>query len=327
MASRDEVFEKILQGRGAAQDVVRRDYVRQLSEYTKRDVILYASAFTTRRSFGVPPGVLSVSLEDVHGFMSAAHGLTNKKLDLIIHSPGGSAEAAEQIVRYLRTKYDHIRAIIPQNAMSAATMLACACEEVVMGKHSALGPIDPQITLATEGGAFTAPAQSILDEVAQAKAEIAADQRTIPVWLPRLQRLPPGILKVCEDATKLSIDKVTTWLEKYMFAGDATANAKATAIAKWLGDSTQHRTHGRPLMADDLRSKGLVVSSLEADQQLQDLVLSVFHSIVATFNMTSCVKFVENQNGKGSFLVIDVAQQMMQPIQQIQIPIPQPPPG
>ena len=85
------------------------------------------------------------------------HGLTGKELDLILHSPGGSLEAAEQIVTYLRSKYDNIRAIVPQNAMSAATMIACACDEIMMGKHSALGPIDPQITVPTQVGPFHIP--------------------------------------------------------------------------------------------------------------------------------------------------------------------------
>ena len=84
--------------------------------------------------------------------MSALHGLKGKVLDLVLHSPGGSLEAADQIVQYIRSKYEHIRAIIPQNAMSAATMIACACDEIVMGKQSAIGPTDPQITFPTPSG-------------------------------------------------------------------------------------------------------------------------------------------------------------------------------
>ena len=49
----------------------------------------------------IPPSAVSVMNDDIHGFMSALHGLNNDKLDLILHSPGGSAEAAEQIVNYL----------------------------------------------------------------------------------------------------------------------------------------------------------------------------------------------------------------------------------
>jgi membrane-bound ClpP family serine protease len=39
----------------------------------------------------------------------------------------------------------NIRAIIPQMAMSAGTMIALSTREIIMGKHSNLGPIDPQI--------------------------------------------------------------------------------------------------------------------------------------------------------------------------------------
>src|SRR5690349_23814561 len=38
-----------------------------------------------------------------------------------------------------------VRAFVPQIAMSAGTMIACSCKEIFMGKHSNLGPVDPQI--------------------------------------------------------------------------------------------------------------------------------------------------------------------------------------
>jgi hypothetical protein len=101
---------------------------------------------------------------------------------LIRHSPGGSLEAADQIVQYLRSKFTHIRAIVPQNAMSAAMMLACACDEIIMGKRSAIGPIDPQITFPVQNGHFTAPAQAILAEFDEAQKAVIADPRTAVLW-------------------------------------------------------------------------------------------------------------------------------------------------
>lgn len=172
MPSRNEIQNEIQNKRNAAQDEIRRRYLKSLSNYTQRDTIIYASAFTSHKGPEIPGLVMSVTLEDIQGFMSALHGLKRKDLDLILHSPGGSMEAADQIVQYLRSKYDHIRAIIPQNAMSAATMIACASDEIIMGKHSAIGPIDPQVTFPTPSGSFTAPAQSILDEFEQAKKEV-----------------------------------------------------------------------------------------------------------------------------------------------------------
>ena len=81
--------------------------------------------------------------EDIHALMEVTAGLHSPDVDLILHSPAGSPEAAEAIVSYLRSRFTHIRVVVPQLAMFAATMIACAADEIVMGKHSFLGPTDP----------------------------------------------------------------------------------------------------------------------------------------------------------------------------------------
>lgn len=132
----------------------------QLHQHTGRDVIRYASNWTKPISFR---GAESINEEDIQGLMEAIHRLKSGKLDLILHSPDGVAEVAEGMVSYLRKKFDHIRVIVPQAAMSAATMLACAANEIVMGKQSSLGPIDPQLELLSEYGVQFLPAQAIID--------------------------------------------------------------------------------------------------------------------------------------------------------------------
>ena len=244
-------------------------------------------------------------MDDVQSFMTTLKGLKKDKLDLIIHSPGGSVEAAEQLVNYLRAKYKHIRAIIPHSAMSAATMLACACDEIIMGKHSAIGPIDPQITFPTATGYFTAPAQSLLSEFEQAKAEVIANPNVAPIWISKLKNLPHGILDICRNTTQLSIEKVSLWLSSYMFKGDPDGKSKADNIAQWLGTASNHLTHGRPIPYNIARDKGLKIIELEDDQKLQEKVLSVFHSSIVTIDVTNCVKIIENQNGIGSYTQIN----------------------
>ena len=245
----------------------------------------------------------------MHGFMSALHDLKSRQLDLLLHSPGGSLEAAEQIVNYLRVKYEHIRAIIPINAMSAATMIACSCDEIVMGKHSAIGPIDPQITFPTINGHFTAPAQSIIDDFEQAKQEVASNPKTAPLWINKVNAYPPGFLKMCANTIELAKEKVGEWLAQYMFKGDSSETDKAIEIARWLGDTNFHKTHGRPINITMAESKGLIVKSLEESQDLQEKVLSVFHATMATFEFSDCMKLVENHTGRGSFLNVKIALQ------------------
>jgi hypothetical protein len=297
MPARNDIQNEILTAKNAAQDNVRRKYIADLSLYTQRDTILYLTAYTTGKMPNIPPSAVSVMNDDIHGFMSALHGLKNDKLDLILHSPGGSAEAAEQIVNYLRAKYNHIRAIIPQSAMSAATMIACACDEIILGKHSAIGPIDPQITFPTPTGLFTAPAQSLLSEFEQAKAEVISNPNVAPIWVSKLKNLPHGILDICKNTTELSIEKVELWLSSYMFKGMADGPAKAKKIAHWLGTASNHKTHGRPIPYNIAKSEGLNVIELESDPELQEKVLSVFHSSIVTIEVTNCIKIIENQNG------------------------------
>lgn len=127
-----EIQNAIQSGDVRSFDNVRNKYIKFLADYTKRDTIIYATWWT---SGDAPPNLVSITDEDVHAFMEALSGLNNKNLDLILHTGGGSAEATDAIVSYLRQKYKHIRIIIPQAAMSAGTMLACAADIIVMGNN------------------------------------------------------------------------------------------------------------------------------------------------------------------------------------------------
>lgn len=290
-----------------AQDTIRRKYLKELHDYTKRDTIMISSGFSISfKSQNIPDYLFSITNEDIHGMMSAMHGLKGDELDLIIHSPGGIPEAAEQIVNYLRKKYDHIRAIIPQNAMSAATMIACACDEIIMGKHSAIGPIDPQIKINTLKGQYTAPAQSILDEFNLAKAEMLKDPKTAPLWVRKIDGYPIGFLKVCENVINLSKNIVSLWLENWMLKDEPKKKKLSTSISNWLGDTNLHKIHSRPIDINQAKSKGLKVKPLEEDNKLQDKILSVFHSSMATHTFTNCTKFIENHNGKGAYIVVEI---------------------
>jgi hypothetical protein len=306
MPTKDEIQKEILGAKGSVQDSIRRKYINELNEFTGRDTIVYASAFTSKKLPNLPAFLISITPDDIQGFMSALYGLKGKQLDLVLHSPGGSLEAADQIVQYLRSKYEHIRAIIPQNAMSAATMIACACDTIVMGKHSAIGPIDPQITFPTGNGHFTSPAQPILDEFDRAKQEVLAEPKTAPLWISKLQAYPHGFLTICQNTIQLSKNKVAEWLNTWMFKDLPQDQRKGREIVDWLGSASEHMTHGRPIGISKAKEIGLAIEQLEADQHLQEKVLSVFHATAVTFEITDCMKFIENHLGKGTFLNVQL---------------------
>lgn len=303
MPTREHIHHEIQRLKGSGQDDVRHKYLAKLNKQTGRDAIIYFSSQGIYRPFPVPATALSISQDDIQGFMASLHKLKGKHLDLVLHSPGGSLEAADQIVQYLRAKYNHIRAIIPQNAMSAATMIACACDEIVMGKHSAIGPIDPQMLV----GQMAVPAHTILADFEKAKTDVMGAPQLGQLWAPRLMNLPPGFLNLCEQTIRVAKEKVELWLSKYMFKEQE--QEKAHGIADWLGNFEEHRTHGRPIGFDLANEKGLKVIRLEDDQGLQEAVLSVFHATMVTFQTTNCLKIVENHRGKGHYLVAGIVAQ------------------
>jgi Serine dehydrogenase proteinase len=67
------------------------------------------------------------------------------ELDLVIHSGGGSAHAAYQLMTLLRLHAEQIFACVPFWAKSAATLLCIGSDKIVLGDHAELGPLDVQI--------------------------------------------------------------------------------------------------------------------------------------------------------------------------------------
>ncbi|MDG6027364.1 MAG: serine protease [Candidatus Brocadia sp.] len=286
-------------------DIVRRKYLTSLKKETDRDVILYASKWT---SPGASPHDITIVEEDVQGFMEVIHGLSGKSLDLIVHSPGGSAEVTEALVSYIRSKFpDDVRVIIPQAAMSAATMLACSANVIMMGKHSFLGPIDPQFLITTQIGILSAPAQAILEQFDKAKEE-CQDPKLLGCWLPILSQYGPALLVQCENAINLSKKLLTEWLERFMFSGHSDAVKKAEKVAHYLSDHNEFKSHSRHIPRQKAKELGLNIVDLESNQVIQDLVLSIFHATTHTFSATPVVKIIENHNGKAFIKAQQVVQ-------------------
>lgn len=298
MANWNEILDE-LKATGSAHDVVRRNYLRKLHEKTGRNVIVYYSGWLQK------PGLQGTELNDSdkNGFMNAIHDLDrNIGLDLILHTPGGETAATESLVDYLRSTFGtDIRAIVPQLAMSAGTMIACACKQIMMGRQSSLGPIDPQF----QG----IPAHGIVEEFKRAHQEIKADQSKMAVWQPIIAKYPPAFIGECEKAIQWSEIMVKEWLLSGMLNGQPEAKKIADNIVAELGDHALTKSHARHLSLERCKQMGLSVVSMEDDQELQDAILSVHHSCIHTLSATPAYKIIENQNG---IAFIQIAQLMSQ---------------
>lgn len=284
-----------INSQGSVHDVVRRRYVRELHQLTGRNVIVYYSGWLEKQALlrqGL--GGFEVNDSDKNGFMAVIHGMKRSLgLDLVLHTPGGDIAATESLVDYLRAMFDgDVRVIVPQLAMSAGTMISLSANEIVMGKHSSLGPIDPQI-----GGM---PAHGIKEEFDRARREIAESAANIPIWQPIIAKYSPTLIGECEKAIAWSNLMVKQWLETGMFKQRENKAELADRVVNELGDHSVTLSHARHISYEKAKELDLRVTRLEdLGQQIQDAVLSVHHACGITVSATPAFKIIENHEGVG----------------------------
>lgn len=281
-------------------DTVRRNKLAAISHYTGNSVILHATACTVPSKV-LAPQLTMLDYSDVKSFETVTELLPPGPLDVILHSPGGLAEAVESIVRVLRPKFNPVRFVVPSLAKSAGTMLSMSSNEILLHPNGELGPTDPQMIV----GNTVASADAILAQFEQARDEllgnpdrgITGDHQRIIVWGPILGSMGPALLVQCQNAKELARGVVTNLLNEYMFAGDPTGTAKAQGIATALNDHSRWLSHGRRIGLDDLQRLGVNARSLAEDAQLLSLVDEAWAATDLTLSNSRAFRLTENHLG------------------------------
>ena len=269
---------------------LRKSKMKQIYDITNRNIICYFSAWL-QASKGNPE--FSINDNDMNGIMNAVSGLDKKKgLDLILHTPGGVVTATESIVNYLRKIFDcDIRVIVPHMAMSAGTMIACASKEIIMGKESSLGPIDPQYR--------GVPAQGVLLEFERAIKETQQDPSRALIWREIIQQYRPTFIGECDNAVSLTHELVGDWLKTCMFKRSKKRNTIVEKLLEELASHSASKVHDRHYDYVKCKELGLKVVALEKNQDLQDAVLSLYHAYICSiYKLPNTIKFIENHEGQ-----------------------------
>ncbi len=81
----------------------------------------------------------------------AGHIRKDQPIALLIDSDGGTGRGAYRIASILREHCGGFIALVPRRAKSAATLLALGADQVLLGRHAELGPIDAQYFDAEQG--------------------------------------------------------------------------------------------------------------------------------------------------------------------------------
>ena len=269
-----------------------RQCTARIAEHYNRNVLYYASSFLQKPH--IPGLFTAINMEDINGFMAGIHGHDfSKGLLLILHTPGGMAEAAQTIVDFLRSKYSDIDFLVPTYAMSAGTMIALGCDRIIMGRQSQLGPTDPQLIV----GDRPFSAHSIVEQFEEAKGEIAGNPVLAHAWAPVLRSFGPALLQEARKSIAYGQTLVQDWLQKFMFSERPDPAGLANSVAAHFGGN-QHGSHGRRIDRNEARQQQLEIIDLEDDQIFQEEVLTLYHLSTIAFEMGPAAKTVMSSNGR-----------------------------
>lgn len=127
----------------------------------------------------------SIGDREVKNVEKAIGNAAGKHLHLVIESPGGDPFSAVAIMNMLQSRFEKISGIVPDYAMSAATLMMLGTDEVYMNERSSLGPLDLPIEHPTDGSRISAldvqqtvtTIASLVDSIAQERYDFLRQRK------------------------------------------------------------------------------------------------------------------------------------------------------
>jgi len=203
-------------------------------------------------------------------------------LDLLLHTTGGSGDAAEKFVEMCRRHCRfEFRVIVPNMAKSAGTLIALGADAILMGYCSELGPIDPQIQIIVSGKPQWVSAWTFIRtrDLLQQKAQDAIARSENPaVYLQQLAGVDPVFVTHCEQLMTFARQLVRKFVFT-RFSKNDLAQEWADKVVGFLSNVEEHISHGRLILARELQQHcvpPLQVEELPEDGELWQVLWELY---------------------------------------------------
>ena len=218
---------------------------------------------------------------DLRVRMALEHLKDRRRSSLVIlETPGGIVEVVVRISDTLRRFHNSVDFLIPNQAMSAGTVLALSGNAIWMDYFSRLGPIDPQV----ERDGRLVPGLSYLrqydDLIKKSEKHPLTDAE-----LTLLSKLDLAELHQIDLAAKRSVQLIKEWLPRYKFKDwkksgkpveDGEKTERAEKIASELNNHQRWFTHARGIDMETLRELGLQIKDFGEENDLKESVWRYF---------------------------------------------------
>ena len=296
------IDEYIAKGKGAAE--FEQELLRLIAEYNKHTG-RYLFIYSTDMDKHIPNAVLEMG-----DYYIIYDQLCSKKtfpnLDFYIQTPGGSGEAAEEIVRFLHSNFSNIRYVVSGEAKSAGTIIVLSGHEILMTETASLGPIDAQVPV----GRSVQSAYDYMEWVNSKRDEAGNTGALNPFDAVMIAQITPGELSGVNHSLNFAKDLVVEWLPEHKFKDwhhtettgkevtDEMKRKRAREIADELCNHSRWRSHGRSLKIADLLEMKLKVIPIDDDPKLAEIVYRIHTVTTLLFLNTTIFKIFATASDK-----------------------------
>lgn len=232
-----------------------------LEQIQASELLKSKSAIVLVESEGLFPDLVYAFHKLIHKFPQG------NGVDLILHSYGGTIDAASAIASLCKTRCGSFRVIIPFMAKSAATLIALAANERFLTSSAQLGPIDPQVRHPEKQMWF--PAHSIKEALAQVE-----ETKDPFVKMSMADKLDPFLIGAYKDAISAS----TQYIEEIVESWDSKIDRKAIIDAF----TSKYKSHGHPIDRSVLNSIGVTYTSI--DEKTEQIIYDLHEKCVDTLD-------------------------------------------
>jgi hypothetical protein len=283
-------LEDTAQGRTSRQELIKR--AEKHDTLSPRRLLLYVANIEHPNS--------ALSQADIVPLSDALASLGQvDNLDLLLHTTGGDGDVAEKFVEMCRRHCPPygFRVIVPNMAKSAGTLIALGANELLMGYCSELGPIDPQISIVVGNthqmvSAWTfIRARDQLQEKVQ-KAMAAGEDPTM--FLQQLAGIDPVFVTHCEQLMTFAQQLVRKFVFN-RFSKSDTAQEWADKVVSFLSNVEEHISHGRLILARELRQhcSFLSITELPEEDKLWQIVWELYVRCEVFLKRSQGAKLIE----------------------------------
>ena len=290
-------------GRKLSATDLTAELLKLISDYNKLRQT-FAAVFVS--AVGKPIPDISLNQDDYYLIHDLLRDIKSSKVDFYLETPGGSAETAEEIVKYLRSRFDQVSFVVSGEAKSAGTIMVLSADEILMTETGSLGPIDAQVKI----GRSVVSAYDYKEWVEGKREEADRIGKLNPFDATMVAQISPGELSGVYLALKYAEELVVDWLVKYKFRNWVVTETRkipvteemkvkqAEEIAKELINHARWRSHGRSIKAEDLDGIGLKVTKVENDAKLSDIVYRIQTVCRLLFSSTNTYKIFATEKAK-----------------------------